>query len=106
MPPPVTATESALGALAATVFATLRLDAPLVLLNWLASLPVTRAPVLWPSKLLLKLAPSGEAVVPETGAVVVAGAVAAGASAAVVAGRVGAWGYHVVGGVVEGNGRP
>src|SRR5437588_8938232 len=71
MPPPMTATESAWGALAATVFATLRLDAPLVLLNWLTSLPVTRAPALWPSKLLLKVAPLGAAVVPETGVVVV-----------------------------------
>src|SRR5947207_3915464 len=100
MPPPLTATASALGALADTVFSTLRVDAPLVLLNWLASLPVTRAPVLWPSKLLLKLAPSGEAVVPETGAVVVAGAVAAGASAAVVAGIVAAAGANLLAGVV------
>src|SRR5437588_5055807 len=96
MPPPMTATESAWGALAATVFATLRLDAPLVLLNWLTSLPVTRAPVLWPSKLLLKLAPLGEAVVPEAGVVVVAGLVAAGASAAVVAGLVAAGASAVV----------
>src|SRR5437773_8287392 len=86
MPPPVTATASALGALAASVFATLRLDAPVVLLNWLASLPVTRAPVLWPSKLLLKVAPPGEAAVPEAEVLGVAGVVAAGASVAVAAG--------------------
>src|SRR3954447_21438425 len=104
MPPPVTATASALGALAASVFSTLRLDAPLVLLNWLTSLPVTRAPVLWPSKLMLKVAPlgavvvpesgvlvvpeSGVLVVPESGVLVVAGVVAAGSSTAVVAGIV------------------
>src|SRR4051812_27277449 len=124
MPPPVTATASALGALAATTLSTLRLATPLVLLNWLTSLPVTRAPVLWPSKLLLKVAPlsavvvpesgvlvvpesgvlvvpeSGVLVVPESGVLVVAGVVAAGSSTAVVAGIVAGVGAELSAGVV------
>ena len=70
-----------------------------MLLNWVASLPVFRAPVLWPSKLLLKLSPPGEPVVPETGVVVVAGVVAGGASAAVVTGIVATAGANLLAGV-------
>jgi hypothetical protein len=68
-----------LGGLETVVFSTRRLVKPPVPLNWLAPAPVTRPPVLWSSKPVLKVAPLGEAVVLEAEALVVVGVGAAGA---------------------------